>query len=444
MKRLFSIFIFLLCLFLVGCAEDHGHSFEPEWSYDGTSHWKSCRYEGCQKKVGLSLHSWSDYEEIVSPTEINGGISRAVCTVCGAASEIDIPPLSHTHSIEQTVTSDTNSHWYACSGCGYKYNEAEHVFESFSVIKEPTDKEEGIARYLCSVCGASKNEVLQKLPPKMPEESWIRAFAFENMRIDQTFYMGSLPSSDIYLIDEDIVRVGTDDSYKYSGRAILAEFDFSDYYDAFVHKGNGVYTADRIDFSLDESKYIYSDCRVVFMEDNLLEIAFSVDIGFLFGNVKQKYSFSEWGKIKLMPERLTSEKLDSLIRADSFTGDLAIVKEEWGDEYRKTEITVSEDHCFTKVYDLAGKTISTSYSSSENVPYEISSYLKALFESVDTSCFVYSPTDETYTYIGPSVDVGGRGEVLFIDIILSDGRLESLSYTNESGLVNSVCIEYEK
>lgn len=444
MKRLFLILIFLLCLFLVGCVDDHGHSFEPEWSYDSSSHWKSCQYEGCDNKVGLSLHSWAEYEETLAPTEITEGTARAVCTVCGAENTIAIPPLSHTHSIEQIITSDSNSHWYACSGCNYKHDEAEHVFESFSVIKEPTDKEEGIARYMCSVCGAAKNEVLQKLPPKMPEESWIRAFTFENMRIDQTFYMGSLPSSDIYLIDGDIIRVGTDDSYTYSGRAILAEFDFSDYYDAFVHKGDGVYTADKVEFLLEESKYIYTDCRVAFNGEHLIEIAFTVDIGFLFGTVKQKYCFSEWGNIELSPERLTSEKLERFTCTDSFKGDLAIVKEEWEDEYRKTEITVSDDICFTKVYDLAGKTISTSYSSSENVPNEISSYLRALFESVDTSCFVFSPNTETYTYIGPSVDVGERGEVLFIDITLSDGRLESLSYTNDSGLVNSVCIEYDK
>lgn len=49
------------------------------------------------------------------------------CTVCG---HVIVPALGHTHNYSSDLSSDANSHWYACSGCGEKKDEGAHVFDN--------------------------------------------------------------------------------------------------------------------------------------------------------------------------------------------------------------------------------------------------------------------------------------------------------------------------
>ena len=53
--------------------------------------------------------------------------SAQYCTVCG---HVIAPALGHTHNYSSDISSDENTHWYGCSGCGEKKDEGAHIFDN--------------------------------------------------------------------------------------------------------------------------------------------------------------------------------------------------------------------------------------------------------------------------------------------------------------------------
>ncbi len=95
------------------CGETYGellaHSYSIEWAKDASVHWHEC---ACGEKADFVKHTSSG-----ATTED----TAEVCTVCGY--EI-APELNHTHSYN-TLKSDDNKHWYECD-CGEKSGETTH------------------------------------------------------------------------------------------------------------------------------------------------------------------------------------------------------------------------------------------------------------------------------------------------------------------------------
>ena len=131
----------------------HEHSYATEWSSDAENHWHdaTCKHE--EEKSDLAAHTYTNacdttcdvcgytrtvgahvYDNACDTTCNVCGATRTVephvydnacdtdCNVCGATREI-------THDHADTLTAGDTTHWYACSVCGDKKDEAAHVFD---------------------------------------------------------------------------------------------------------------------------------------------------------------------------------------------------------------------------------------------------------------------------------------------------------------------------
>jgi len=103
--------------------------------------------------------------------------SPQICTVCQIILK---PVIAHEHKWSDKLSSDADGHWYACSGCaqkkdsaahtyanncdadcdvcGYKRTPGDHVYGSWTTVKEPTATAEGQRERSCSVCGFKVTE----------------------------------------------------------------------------------------------------------------------------------------------------------------------------------------------------------------------------------------------------------------------------------------------
>ena len=78
------------------------------------------------------------------------------------------PEKPHTHSYENFWYKDATKHWKLC-GCGEKDYLADHIYDVGVITKAPTEKVTGIKTYTCTVCKATKTEVVPvKEPVKTP------------------------------------------------------------------------------------------------------------------------------------------------------------------------------------------------------------------------------------------------------------------------------------
>ena len=57
----------------------------------------------------------------------------------------------HVHKLGK-FDNDENEHWRICTECGEKVSEA-HTFGEKTVVSEPTEKDVGVAKQTCTVCG---------------------------------------------------------------------------------------------------------------------------------------------------------------------------------------------------------------------------------------------------------------------------------------------------
>ncbi len=144
--------------------ESHTHSYGTGWKSDSNNHWHEC---DCGAKSDSGTHT-EDSGTVTKPaTQTETGIRTYQCSVCGyemRTAIIEKLPESHTHSYGTEWKSDSNNHWHECS-CGEKSSTAAHTWDSGTVTVQPTTDKEGEKTYTCTVCGKTKTETLDKLPP---------------------------------------------------------------------------------------------------------------------------------------------------------------------------------------------------------------------------------------------------------------------------------------
>lgn len=73
--------------------------------------------------------------------------------------------VKHTHKYGTEWEKDSTDHWHECR-CGEESDKAAHVSDEGKVTKEPTEAEEGIKTYCCSICGYElRTESIDRLEP---------------------------------------------------------------------------------------------------------------------------------------------------------------------------------------------------------------------------------------------------------------------------------------
>ena len=99
-----------------------------------------------------------------------GGVATClepcICDICG---EKYGNKNTENHNFSLFPTYDSENHWYECP-CGERKDIASHSYES-EIIKEPSEKEEGIKKIFCE-CGYEISESIDKLKPAVKDEDF--------------------------------------------------------------------------------------------------------------------------------------------------------------------------------------------------------------------------------------------------------------------------------
>lgn len=129
---------------IVKTSEEHQHSWSSKWTYDETHHWHDCTAVGCTvtdnaNKGGYAEHVWGEGEITKPATETEKGEEKFTCTECGTTKTVEIPELTHTHTMEfhpandPTETAEGNIAYWQCSDCGRMFTDKDGVNEVFNV-----------------------------------------------------------------------------------------------------------------------------------------------------------------------------------------------------------------------------------------------------------------------------------------------------------------------
>ena len=140
----------------------HVHDYGETWKSDKTHHWKECE---CGEVSDKAEHTWDAGKVTKEATATEAGEKTYTCTVCKvtrtevipATGEAPEPP--HVHEYGTTWKSDKTYHWKECE-CGEVSDKAEHTWDAGKVTKEATATEAGEKTYTCTVCKATRTEVI--------------------------------------------------------------------------------------------------------------------------------------------------------------------------------------------------------------------------------------------------------------------------------------------
>ena len=134
-----------------------GHTFSAEWFSDEFTHWHAATCDHTDVKGNESLHEWNEGIE-KAPTCTEDGERISTCGVCG---KTKTEVLSATgHSYYSAWSSDDDYHWHA-SSCGHdtiKDKDA-HLWDS-GMVKPASCTAAGSITYKCTVCNATKTEII--------------------------------------------------------------------------------------------------------------------------------------------------------------------------------------------------------------------------------------------------------------------------------------------
>ena len=149
-------------------ALSHPHVYSSDWKTDAKNHWHEC---ACGDKTDITEHTEDSGTVTKEPTETESGVKTFRCTVCGYEIRTEtIPALSHTHVYSSDWKTDAENHWHECA-CGERLNYSEHVFDSGTVTRYPTNTKAGEIEYRCNICGyVMQTEIIIPENPKTGEE----------------------------------------------------------------------------------------------------------------------------------------------------------------------------------------------------------------------------------------------------------------------------------
>lgn len=107
-------------------------------------------------------HSFANYINDHNATCTTNGTKTAKCERCDATNTIENPGSALGHTYSTSWTTDDNYHWHAatCEHTNEVSDKEEHEWGNAVILKQATEDEEGLARYTCSICKITKEEVI--------------------------------------------------------------------------------------------------------------------------------------------------------------------------------------------------------------------------------------------------------------------------------------------
>ena len=146
--------LLLVCLSLVvmlalaSCNFGHQCDFGEEWQSDAEGHWHECE---CGSKNDKNAHTFGDWSE-------GEAEKTRECSVCGY--EEAAPLEEHEHNYSDKWSKDGENHWHSCAGCNVPADKAAHEWDEGVITTPATEEAEGMKLLTCTVCGATKEEVV--------------------------------------------------------------------------------------------------------------------------------------------------------------------------------------------------------------------------------------------------------------------------------------------
>ncbi|MBR5490381.1 MAG: Ig-like domain-containing protein, partial [Oscillospiraceae bacterium] len=154
---------------------------DPSCEEPGSSEESYCSRCGevfAEKEILSALgHAWDDGIVSKEPTETEDGERFFRCIRCDATKTEIIEKLGHVHTYSLKLTPATCEEQgyttYACA-CGYSYisyyvDALGHNWGPWILIEAPTVYKEGVEIKECSLCGATEERSVEKLPSPEPD-----------------------------------------------------------------------------------------------------------------------------------------------------------------------------------------------------------------------------------------------------------------------------------
>ena len=134
------------------------HSYGSWSKVNDTTHKHTCSV--CSKEETAN-HSWDSGKVTKQPTCKEEGVKTYTCSGCKATKTESIAKTT-THNYGSWTKVNDTTHKHTCSVCS-KEETANHTWNSGTVTKKATCKEEGVKTYTCTACNATKTESIAKL-----------------------------------------------------------------------------------------------------------------------------------------------------------------------------------------------------------------------------------------------------------------------------------------
>ena len=136
----------------------NNHSYGAWGKNDANTHKHTCSICGNSETAN---HTWNGGNVTKQPTCKEEGVKTFSCTTCNATKTETIAKTTDHKYGNWTKVNDT-THKHTCSVCS-KEETANHTWNSGTVTKKATCKEEGVKTYTCTACNATKTESIAKL-----------------------------------------------------------------------------------------------------------------------------------------------------------------------------------------------------------------------------------------------------------------------------------------
>ncbi|MBE6980883.1 MAG: hypothetical protein E7437_01020 [Ruminococcaceae bacterium] len=139
-------------------AKTDSHSYGGWIQANDTTHKHICSV--CQKEESEN-HTWDKGTTVKQANCKEGGQIQYTCSGC-KATKLEDTDKTTTHTYAAWIKVNDTTHKHTCSVCS-KEETANHTWNSGSVTKQPTCKEEGEKTYTCTGCNGTKTEAVAKL-----------------------------------------------------------------------------------------------------------------------------------------------------------------------------------------------------------------------------------------------------------------------------------------